>query len=75
MKTTEFWYWRMRSETTGKVGKSPCRYREEDALARDPDAVRIEGTCVLIDVAETPDECAARAPTNRHLTGHDGKKG
>ena len=69
MKTTEFWFWRMRSETTGKVVRSPCRYTEADALKRDPDAVRIEGTCVLIDVAETPDEIAARAPTTQHMSG------
>ena len=62
MKTTEFWYWRMRSETTGKLIKSVCRFTEEDALRRDPQAVRIEGSCVLIDVAETDDERAARAP-------------
>jgi hypothetical protein len=62
MKTTEFWYWRMRSETTGKLIKSVCRYTEEDALKRDPQAVRIEGSCVLVDVAETAEEIAARAP-------------
>ena len=75
MKSTEFWHWRMRSETTGKLIKSVCRYTEEDAVKRDPQAVRIEGSCVLIDVAETDDERAARAPTNRHLTGHDGRRG
>lgn len=64
MKKVEFWYWRMKSETTGKVGKSVCRFREEDALRRDPDAVRIEGTRVVIDVTETADELAARAPTS-----------
>lgn len=75
MKTTEFWFWRMLSETTHKVGKSPCRYTEEQALARDPNAVRLEGTCVLIDVAETPDETYARAPTNQHMIGQEGRHG
>ena len=64
MKAVEFWFWRMRSETSGKVVKSPCRYREEDALSRDPNAVKIPGSCVVIDVAETPDEIAARSHSN-----------
>lgn len=67
MKKVEFWYWRMKSDTTGKVIKSPCRFRKEDALARDPQAAPIPGSCVVIEVADTPDEIAARAPTNRNF--------
>lgn len=69
MKATEFWFWRMRSETTGKVGKSPCRYTEEAALARDPNAARIPGSMEIRQIAETSEEIAARAPTNRHHGG------
>lgn len=61
MKTTEFWYWMMTDEW-GRRRKSPCRYTAADALARDPTATPIEGSCVLIDVAETDDERYARAP-------------
>lgn len=68
MKKVEFWYWLM-TDDWGRRRKSVCRFSEADALRRDPGATRIEGTCVLIDVAETPDELAARAPTNRHMSG------
>ena len=67
MKSTEFWYWRMRSETTKKVGKSPCRYTEEVALKLDPNAVRIPGSMEIRECPETQEELAAAAPTNRHL--------
>lgn len=60
---TEFWFWKMRSATTGKVGKSPCRFTEAEALKRDPEAVRVPGSCQVIMVADTADEAAARAPT------------
>lgn len=63
MKKTEFWYWLM-TDDLGRRRKSPCRYTEADALARDPTATRVDGTCVLIDVAETDDEIADRAPSS-----------
>lgn len=72
MKKTEFWYWRMRSDTTGKVGKCSCRYREEDALARDPGAVRIDGTCEVRDCPETTDENYSIAPARGQSTSGTG---
>lgn len=44
MERIELWFWMMRSETTGKLIRSPCRFQEAEALRRDPSAVRIPGT-------------------------------
>ena len=74
MKKTEFWMWLM-ADDWGRRRKSPCRFTEEQALKRDPTATRIEGTCVVIDVAETPAEIFARAPTTRHIPRDDRLKG
>lgn len=46
----------MRSETTGKARRSPGRLTEEEALARDPGAVRILNTCEVIRCPESVDE-------------------
>lgn len=68
MKKVDYWRWRLKAQTHGgKVYNSRHVMTEEQALAQDPDAVRIPGTHRVIDVAETPEEIAARAPTNRHL--------
>jgi hypothetical protein len=64
MKATEFWFWTMRSETTGKVRRSPCRYTEEDALSRDPKAARVPGTCEAINLPTHPDEYEAMLPSS-----------
>ena len=74
MKDIEFWHWWM-TDQWGRRRKSVCRYREADALARDPTATRVEGSCEVRRCPENADELAALAPTNRHLTGHDGRKG
>ena len=49
----------MRSETTGKVRRSPCRFTDDEALSRDPDAVRVPGTREVIDCPTGPDEYEA----------------
>lgn len=74
MKDVEFWYWMM-TEEFGRRRKSPCRFREVDALMRDPTATRIEGSCEVRSCPETLDENYALAPSNKHLIGHDGKSG
>ena len=66
MKQVEFWYWKMR-DMLGRVRRSVCEMTEADALARDPDAVRIPGTLVVRNCPENADEVAAAAPTNRHF--------
>jgi hypothetical protein len=59
MKATEFWFWTMRSETTEKVQRSPCRFTDDEALSRDPQAVRVPGTCEAIDCPTHPGEYEA----------------
>lgn len=60
MKHTEFWYWKMHDEW-GRVRRSVCKFTEADALARDPQATRIEGTCEVRMCPETRDEISAMA--------------
>ena len=64
MKATEFWFWTMRSETSGKVQRSPCRYSEDDALSRDPQAVRVSGSCKVIELPTHQDEYEAMLPSS-----------
>lgn len=64
MKLTEYWFWNMKSETTGKVQCSPCRFTEEVALSRDPQAVRIPGTCEVRALPTTPEEYRAMLPSS-----------
>jgi hypothetical protein len=74
MKDVEFWYWMMLDQF-GRRRKSPCRYRAEDALSRDPTATRVEGSCEVRSCPENSDELAKLAPTNQHLIGQEGRKG
>jgi hypothetical protein len=60
MRQVEFWFWMM-ADQWGRRRKSPCRYTEADALARDPGATRIEGTCEVRLCPETRDEVSAMA--------------
>lgn len=64
MKPTEFWFWKMKSETTGKVQRSPCRFTEEVALSRDTQAVRIPGTCEVRNLPTHPDEYRGQLPSS-----------
>lgn len=74
MKDVEFWFWMM-TDQWGRRRKSVCRFRAEDALARDPTATRVEGSCEVRSCPETQDENYSLAPTNQHLIGHDGTSG
>lgn len=60
MKRTEFWYW-MVADEWGRQRRSVCRFTEADAIARDPQATRIEGTCEVRMCPETLDEIATLA--------------
>ena len=62
MKPTEFWFWTM-TDQWGRRRRSPCRYTEADALAIDPTATRIEGTCEVRNLPETAAELYADAPS------------
>ena len=44
MKNIEVWFWMMRDEW-GRRHKSVCRFTEQEALRRDPTAMRAEGSC------------------------------
>lgn len=69
MKDVEFWRWLM-TDQWGRRRMSTCRYPEERALAIDPTATRVEGSCEVHRCPETADEVYALAPTNQHLTGY-----
>ncbi len=66
MKATEFWFWKMRDDW-GRVRRSVCRFTEAEALARDPQAQHIEGTCEVRMCPETVDEISALALDNGPL--------
>lgn len=66
MKATEYWFWKMRDDW-GRVRRSVCKFTEADALARDPQATRVEGSCEVRMCPETVDEIAALALDNRSL--------
>ncbi len=59
MKPTEFWLWRIRDERNGKFYKTRHRMTEADALARHPEAVRVEGSLEVRDLPETEEELRA----------------
>lgn len=67
MKNVDYWRWRLKSDTGGKVYSSRHHMTEEQALKQDPNAVRILGSHKVYEIAETPEEIAARAPTNRNF--------
>jgi hypothetical protein len=58
MMPTEFWFWLIRDERTGKFHKTRHRMDEATALARHPEAVRVENSCEAREVPETPEEAA-----------------
>ncbi len=66
MKQVDYWRWRLKAQTHGgAVYNSRHVMTEAQALAQDPGAVRIPGTHQVIEVADTDEELAARAPTTR----------
>lgn len=64
MKTAEYWFWKMRSETTGKVQRSSCRFTEAEALSRDPQAIRVPDTCEVRTLPTSPEEFRAMLPSS-----------
>ena len=61
MKPTEFWHW-MLADQFGRRRRSSCRYTEVEALARDPGATRVEGSCEVRLCPESPEELTRLAP-------------
>lgn len=59
MKAVEYWLWMMK-DCRGAVRQSPCRFTVTDALQRDPDAVRIPGSCIVRNLPVTPEEFDAQ---------------
>jgi hypothetical protein len=57
MKVIELWRWRLR-DLRGKLIDTRYAMREADALARDPQAVRVPGTRELRSVPDTLAEMA-----------------
>jgi hypothetical protein len=51
VKKVEFWRWRYRSASTGRMCKTLLPMTAEEA-AKYPDAERIEGTMILLDREE-----------------------
>jgi len=60
MKRIEFWYWTLRQDATGRVGRSICRLTEAEALRRDPDARRVPDSCEVRVLPKHPDEYVPR---------------
>jgi hypothetical protein len=62
MKRVEFWLWGIWSlQGTKKVRTRHRRMTVAEALARHPEAVRVEGSCEIRDIPETPEEAADEA--------------
>lgn len=62
MKQVEYWLWWITDELNGKRRRSSWRMSEVEALAAYPDAVRVEGTCEVRHLPDTPAERRAALP-------------
>ena len=56
MTPTEFWRWRVTSETTGRKCNTKHLMVEADALRMDPAAKRVPGTLEVRNLPDGPDE-------------------
>jgi hypothetical protein len=72
VRRLEFWRWRYRDLQTGTICRTSVALTEEEALAKYPDAQRIEGTRSVrytggdgVDCCETR-EAADRMPEESH---------
>ena len=50
MKKVEYWRWRYRDPDSGRVRRTTFQMSADEALAKHPDAERIEGTMLLREV-------------------------
>lgn len=71
MKPTEFWLWMVPSETRpGKLVKTRHRMTEQQARERHGAAAqRVEGSCEVREMPETPEEAAAELYARRNGVG------
>lgn len=60
MKSIEFWFWLLRDPHTGRRKQSLCRLTEAEARRRDPQAMRVAGSCELRVLPRHPDDYASR---------------
>jgi hypothetical protein len=64
MKTVEKWLWRIR--WAGRWTTTKIHWTEEDIRRENPEATRIDGSCVVVELPETEAEIQARQrPANR----------
>lgn len=66
MRRVEYWLWRYRSPTSGRMVRSTWRMDEATVRAHPgeyPDAQKIDGTREVREVAETPEERMRVTPT------------
>lgn len=61
MKRVEFWRWEVMNLQGTKKVKTTYRMTAAEALARHPEAVRVEGSCEVREVPETREEAADEA--------------
>jgi hypothetical protein len=73
MRFEERWQWWIRAplKDNPKRHRSRWHMSEAEALRRDPQATRVEGTRQVIEIAETNEEIAARS----HSVGSNGVTG
>lgn len=63
MKPTSFYLWWVPCVRTGKMIKTRHRMTVEVALERHPDAKPVDGSAVIHNLPETPEEFMASTPS------------
>jgi hypothetical protein len=56
MKRVEYWLWLTWNDLHTRRTQTRYRMTEEVAMARHPDAIKVEGTCEVRELAETEAE-------------------
>lgn len=55
MTKVEFWFWMIRDAASGERVRSTGRLTESEAKRRDPDAMRVDGSCEVRTLPRHPD--------------------
>lgn len=55
-RLVEYWRWRYRDPDTGRICRTTFQMSVEEAMAKLPEAERIEGTMLLCEINEDADE-------------------
>ncbi len=63
VKPTEFWFWKVRDELTGKMRTTRYRMDAATALQRHPEAVKT-GSPEIRNLPETPEEFKANTTSS-----------